>query len=209
MSGADHQPNFRRPEPDGLDRIPPIERPLAVPQRKVRNSRTSLADEAEGSLRVSQRAPQIMNQRHRFRIRDGHEGRTVAAETGHRIEHHVERGKAKRFLRSTQGRLHRITQPTRSTAQRDAHMQHPGRTRNDAAGRRKLATQPQLSFDNSRKLLRIRIQSEETRNECGEAGNADFARLQRIGKEIAHFPHMFLRMIPIPPWFVAVNPATG
>jgi len=203
-SSTYHQTNFLRPESNRLDRIPLVEWPLAVPQRKVRDSRTSLSDEAEGLLRVSQCAPQITNQLCCSCISDSHERRAVATETCHRIEHHVECGKAKRFLSPKQGLFHRISQPARSTAQRDAHMQHPGRTRNDAAGRCKFAAQPQLSFNDFPKLLRIRIQGEETRNECGNAGNSDLARLQRIGKEIAHCSHMFLRRIPILLQFVAV-----
>lgn len=187
------QANFLGPEPERLDRMPLFERPLAVPQRKVRDTPTSLADETEGTLRVSQCAPQIMNQLRCFRISDSHERRTVAPETCHRIEHHVERGKAKRFLRSKQGFFHRIPQPVRSAAQRDAHMQHPGRAWNDTAGRRKFAAQPQLSLGDFRKLFRIRIQGEEARNECWKAGHSDLARLQCVGKEIAHFSHMFLR----------------
>jgi len=203
-SGTYHQANFLRLESDRLDRMPLAERPLAVPQRKVRDSRTSLANEAEGSLRISQCAPQTMNQFCCSCISDSHECRAVATETCHRIEHHVERGKAKRFLRPKQGFLHRIPQTARRTAQRDAHMQHPGRTRSDAAGRCRLAAQPQLSFNDFRKFFRIRIQGEEARNECGNAGNADLAWLQRIGKEIVHCAHMFFRLIPILSQFVAV-----
>ena len=203
-SSTYHQTNFLRPESNRLDRIPLVEWPLAVPQRKVRDSRTSLSDEAGGLLRVSQCAPQITNQLCCSCISDSHERRAVATETCHRIEHHVECGKAKRFLRSKQGFFHRITQPARSTAQRDAHMQHPGWTRSDAAGGCELAAQPQLSFNDFRKLFCTRIQGEEARSECGNAGNSDLTRLQRVGKEIAHCSRMFLRMIPILSQFVAV-----
>lgn len=77
---------------------------------------------------------------------------------------------------------------------------HPCGAQNDAARRRKLAAQPKLSFNNFRKLFRIRIQGEEARNECVIA---DLVRLQHIGKDVAHFSHMFLRMIPTLSRFVA------
>jgi hypothetical protein len=75
-------------------------------------------------------------------------------------------------------------------------MQHAGGTRSDAVGWCNLAAQLQLSLNDFRKLSGIRIQGKEARNECGKAGDSDFARLQRIGKEIIHFPRSPL---PTPP----------
>lgn len=166
--------------------MPSIERPLAVSQREVRDSRASLAHQAEGLLCASQCAAQIVDPIRRVRVRNSHKRGAVATERCRSIEHDIESRKVKRLLRPMQRLLHRVPQTARSTAQCDGHVQHPGGARGDAAGWRSLPAQLQLPFDEFRKLSRIRIQREEAWHVCGKAGETDLAPLQRIGKEIVH-----------------------